>query len=260
MDNNNEVEEGEFFATPPSSPQITDETFSIRRRRVVVSDEEEEDEVVFCSPPPPTTKKENAKPPLQAPRSLARTGSKKVVRQVLHLRPRVNELVGKELTPQSSFLVSEWTYEFNDRDWILSNLANPEENVRVMLQRVQYIYTLFKQSFTYVSGVYIGKSVNCRVRFNHHMRNKKKPNQSIAMIAIALFTNEDVAQQDRQRWEMTCEVIGFQYERLLAKAITQEGLPTFEESLEPGGGGRAGGHQVRDCVVYMLLIISNSPL
>jgi len=47
-----------------------------------------------------------------------------------------------------------------------------------------------------VSGIYVGKSVNQRVRFNHHQRQKNKEGRMLAMVAIALFTADDVPLQD----------------------------------------------------------------
>jgi hypothetical protein len=47
-----------------------------------------------------------------------------------------------------------------------------------------------------VSGIYVGKSVNQRVRFNYHQRQKNKEGRMLAMVAIALFTADDVPLQD----------------------------------------------------------------
>ena len=47
-----------------------------------------------------------------------------------------------------------------------------------------------------MSGIYVGKSVNQRVRFNYHQRQKNKEGRMLAMVAIALFTADDVPLQD----------------------------------------------------------------
>jgi len=222
------VEDDNLFGTPPSSPGRSFGLLSLN----------------VTSPERATEKK---------PRSLARTGAKKAVRQVHHLKSRVSEMRGKQLSPVYSFLMSEWTFEFDDdQQQVLSSLE-PYDNVAIMLQRVKHVYNLFKASFDHVSGIYIGKSTNLRVRHSHHMRSKKKLDESLAMIGIGLFTDNEVHPVDRTRWGMTCETIGFQYERLLTQAVVDDGLPTYNESQEPGGGGRSGGANVKECVVYMLL-------
>jgi hypothetical protein len=77
------------------------------------------------------------------------------------------------------------------------------------------------------------------------------------MIGVALFIDEDVHPLDRKRWKMTCEVLGFQYERLLTDEVVQSDLPMFDDTQEPGGGGRCGGENTTECIVYMLLSFSN---
>jgi hypothetical protein len=243
---------------------------SRRSKYVVVSDSEEEEEndgACFGTPPSSPIRifsslSLNQNTPLttttkKLPRSLARTGAKKAVRQVLHLKPRVMEMKDCLLTPASSFFISEWSFEFDDVGRTLSRENEPEENVYRMLKRVEDVYRFFKQSFTQVSGIYIGKSTNLRSRFNHHMKSKKKPEESLAMIGVGLFVEEDVHPSDRERWKMTCEVLGFQYERLLTDAVIKSTLPMFEDTQEPGGGGRCGGENTTECIVYMLLTFSN---
>ena len=210
----------------------------------------EEDEAYGTPPSSPV--KENR--PL--PRSLARPTAKKAVRQVQNLCVRVDELKGCELSSACSFLVSDWNYEFGDQAVRLSKEVDPEKNTAILLNRVKLVYNLFKEAFANVSGVYVGKSVNQRVRFNHHQRKKKKEGCMLAMVAIALFTAEDVPLLDIKRWRMNTETLALHYERLLTEAVQESGLEVFEESEEPGGGGRCG-KKAKESVVYVLLSVSN---
>jgi hypothetical protein len=252
-----EDEDSELYGTPPSSPVRRVRIQSTKTNRgtfVVLSEDEEEEEnrpVASTTPAPAGRAKAQ-------PRSLARSGAKKVVRQVLHLKPRVEELKSCHLTPKSSFLVSEWTNEFGKEDGILSKHAEPEVNVEILLKRVKSVYNLFTASFDRVSGIYIGKSCNMRVRFNHHQRSKKKSDESLAMIGVALFTDEDVPDQDQRRWKMKSDQLAMNYERLLLQAVVDSGLPIFEDSEEVGGGGRSSGHMTKQVAVYMLVSIANN--
>ena len=220
---------------------------------------EEEDEEEMFNTPPSSPIKENV--PLQQkkplPRSLARSTSKKATRQVQNLKVRVEELQNCELSKASSFLVNTWNYEFGDGNTRTSKDLTPDQNTTILLKRVQLVYELFKARFVTVSGVYVGKSINTRVRFNHHQRNKSKEGHMIAMVAIEVFTADDVPQQDRLRWRMNAETLGLHYERLLTEAV-KDVLPVYEDSEETGGGGRiANVENVKETCLYMLLIVSN---
>ena len=149
-------------------------------------------------------------------------------------------------------------YDFGHRDQCVLADTHPRINVQFMLNRVKLVYDLFKRSFKSVSGIYIGKSVNMRVRFNHHQRQKKKDGHMLAMITIALFTPGDVPSEDVGRWDMSSEVVALNYERLLTRAVLDAGLPTFGPNEEPGGGGRSADDvAAREAAVYMLLSVSN---
>jgi hypothetical protein len=204
---------------------------------------------------PTTTTRTNIAIVKTEPRSLARTGSKRNVRQVRYLEPRLAELKDCSLTPELSFFIDQVG---DVRGPTLSKENLPEENVAIMLDRVRNVYDLFKATFDRVSGIYIGKSTNLRVRFNHHMRTKKKMKEALALVGVGLFTDADVNDLDRNRWQMSCEVLGFQYERLLTKAVANANLPTFSEKQEPGGGGRCGGENTMECIVYMLVSFANN--
>jgi hypothetical protein len=84
--------------------------------------------------------------------------------------------------------------------------------------------------------------------------SKKKPDESSAMIGVGLFVDGDVYPLDRKRWKMTYEVLGFQYERLLTEGVVQSELPMFDETQEPGGGGRFGGENRMHCI-YVAYIL-----
>jgi hypothetical protein len=127
----------------------------------------------------------------------------------------------------------------------------------VLVDRVEAIHLLFKRNFTRVSGVYIGKTLNIRVRFNSHMKQKRKPNEMLTMIALVLFTEEDVPREDRQRWKMNPDVLSLHYERLLTEAIVEHGIETYGETQEAGGGGRATSGVSKQAALYMLLSVSN---
>ena len=175
------------------------------RAAAAAEEEEEEEEEEGYGTPPSSPVKENR--PL--PRSLARPTAKKVVRQVQNLRVRVEELKGCELSSACSFLVSNWNFEFGDASHRVSKEMDPEKNTQLLLNRVRLVYTLFRETFASVSGIYIGKSVNQRVRFNHHQRQKKKEGRMLAMVAIALFTADDIPLQDVKRWRMNTETLAF---------------------------------------------------
>ena len=79
----------------------------------------------------------------------------------------------------------------------------------------------------------------------------------LAMVAIEVFTANDVPQQDRLRWRMNAETLGLHYERLLTEAV-KDVLPVYDDSEETGGGGRiANVENVKETCLYMLLIVSN---
>ena len=50
--------------------------------------------------------------------------------------------------------------------------------------------------------------------------------------------------------------LSLHYERLLTEAVQHSGLDVYEESEEPGGGGRCG-KQAKESVVYILLSVAN---
>jgi hypothetical protein len=220
----------------------------------MAEEEEEGDEAEFQTPPSTPVK---IKP---LPRSLARSTSKKLTRQVQNLRTRVEELRGCQLSKDASFLVNTWNYEFGDGEKRLSKHVDPDENVAILLNRVQLVYGLFKEAFATVSGVYVGKSINSRVRMQSHMRVKGKEGFLLAMVTVAVFTAEDVPEQDAKRWKMNAETLGLHYERLLADAVRGV-LPTYEDGEETGGGGRiANADNVKETCLYMLLSASNDEL
>ena len=220
------------------------------------NEQEEEEELIF-STPPSSPAKENVAQRKQVPRSLARSTSKKNTRQVQYLRKRVEELQECELSKGCSFLVHTWNYEFGDVANRISKDFNPDQNTAILLSRVKLVYELFKAAFVAVSGVYVGKSVNTRVRFNHHQRNKSKEGHMLAMVAIEVFTGDDVPEQDRVRWKMNAETLGLHYERLLTEAV-KEVMPVYDDSEETGGGGRiANVDNVKETCLYMLLTVSN---
>jgi hypothetical protein len=223
-------------------------------------EEEEEEELGGYATPPSSPTKENQVGQKQflVPRSLARSTAKKAVRQVQNLRVRVEELRDCQLSSRESFMVNNWNYEFDDVSQKLSKEVEPEENVKVMLNRVRLVYALFRKTFTTVSGVYIGKSVNMRVRFNHHQRQKKKENHMLAMVAIGVFTAVDVPALELKRWRMNAETLALQYERLLTEAVIEEGLEVYNDSEEAGGGGRCASGKVQETTLYMLLSSSNN--
>lgn len=236
LDDEENISDQEAFGTPPSSPI---RSFSLLRLKAQET--------------PPRTEKPNL------PRSLARTGSKKAVRQVFHFRSRLEEMKGCLLGKHSSFFICEWAFEFDDRVELLSKDFHPERNVKIMLNRIKKVYGLFQRTFAHVSGVYVGKTTNMRSRFNHHMKTKSKEEESLAMIGLNVFRDEDVHESDRDRWSMTCEVLGFQYERLLTATLVEDGsIPLFSVKQEPGGGGRCGGENTMECIVYVLVSISNN--
>ena len=195
---------------------------------------------------------------LQKPRTLTRSGAKKNVRQLTHFKPRLLEMKRRELTPECSFFVSAWANEFNDAEE-LSKEADPSENVQIMLKRVLMTYRFCKLNFDHVSGVYIGKSANLRVRFNGHYKRKTRPDEAIVILTVATFTEDDVPEVDRDRWAMNAEVLALNYERLLMQAVLLSGTPTYDDTKEEGGGGRSSGKEnVKECAVYMLLSLSNA--
>jgi hypothetical protein len=53
------------------------------------------------------------------------------------------------------------------------------------------------------------------------------------LIGIAHFIDEDVNETDKGRSNMTCEVLDFQYERLLTQAILKANPPIYEEKIDP---------------------------
>ena len=57
-----------------------------------------------------------------------------------------------------------------------------------LLNRVNSVHKLFKDTFSSVSDIYVVKSVNQGVCFNRHQREKKKEGSMLAMVAIALLT------------------------------------------------------------------------
>jgi hypothetical protein len=62
----------------------------------------------------------------------------------------------------------------------------------------------------------------------------------------------DVAMQDLERWDMSCDTVAYQYERMLAKAVKQAGYGAFDDSEEPGGaGGRATAAEPTSATVYV---------
>ena len=141
---------------------------------------------------------------------------------------------------------------------MISPLQHPDENVKVLVDRVTAVKGLFEKNFKWVSGVYVGKSLNMRVRFNNHMKLKRKPDEMVAMIALEVFTEDDVPQEDKLRWKMNPGVLALHYERLLTDAILEQGIETYAETQEAGGGGRATSGISRQCALYMLLSVSNN--
>ncbi len=217
-----------------------------------MSDRENDDEEGYATPPCSPVKLR------VAPRSLARPGTKRAVRQIQNLKSRVAELQGCALDSTLSFHITEWSCEFGDEEARLSSEVEPSENVQVMLQRVSLVYGLLKSTFAHVSGVYIGKTSNQKTRFNHHNRHKKKPGHMLIMVAVGVFGKDDVPEQDRLRWSMNVDVLGLQYERMLTEAVVRDGeIPVFNDSEEAGGGGRASGTAANFVTVYVLLSVSN---
>jgi hypothetical protein len=57
---------------------------------------------------------------------------------------------------------------------------------------------------------------------------------------------------------MNAETLALHYERFLTEAVQKSGLEVFEESEEPGGGGRCGKHKPKRVVfIYCFLLRMN---
>jgi hypothetical protein len=246
-----------------------------RRRYIVLSDEEENDdglnygtplssplrsfEVLSLSPSPQkkSSSIETRQQPKTEPRSLARKGRTRAVRQVSYLKSRVEELKGFAVSPTQSFLMSDWNGEVGKEEHLHPELKTPRENAAILFRRGMAVVEYFKQHFTYVSNPYFGKTVNLRSRFNKHMVVKKKEKEMIVMIALTVLGEEDIPIQDKERCEHTVDSWAMAMERLIINLAKRTGVPLYEGSSDVGGGGKAGADDTAYVTIYLLLSISN---
>lgn len=291
----NEAEEEEEFQTPPSSPvrscvvlsdenctplQSTKKTIATKSavrslarnettRAVRQAHREEEEEEFRTSPSSPvlshtTRVLDENNTPLQLttkknpPRSLAKSGAKRGIRKVQYLKTRIQELRGCAVEPIHSFYVSNWWNEFDElKEEQLHKNNNPRDNVAIMLRRVEAVQDLLHDTFSEISGVYIGKTCQMKVRFVKHEQQKRKTGHMLVMVAIAVFGEQDIPQEDIERWGFNVDVFGLNYERLLSKAVIDAGMKVYGDSEEAAGGGRANSRREDDVTVYALYSVAS---
>ena len=168
----------------------------------------------------------------------------------------MEELKECSLNATHSFYVQEWLHEFGDTAK-LSKRQSEKANADIMLTRVKLVYAYLKQSFEFVSGIYTGKTQDFNSRFVKHEKMKRKANHCMIMIAVGVFKSNDVPDDLKERLEMSVDVLGLNYERMLSTRVIHAGLRVFGERNEAAGGGRASSTLKDEVAVYMLVVVSN---
>lgn len=177
-------------------------------------------------------------------------------RSMRYLKPRVKELkLQPNLSDDDSFYVNEWRFEFTDKNGRLSVMNSPEENVQVLLKRLEYVRSYLDESFVNVSCPLIGKTVNLPIRFDRYRTKMKKTGQMIVLVVLMTIKDKDIPKEFVESWLVNKDIFGLLYENLLTKAATDEGMDIQENGDEKGG--RASATSDKDVLLYCLFSCSS---
>lgn len=117
-------------------------------------------------------------------------------------------------------------------------IVDPDDPCPGMFGRIKVLQIHLEDEFSYCSGVYVGKTVNMRGRFNAHRAGKTSNGESILMLALHEFPNEDQA---------------LVAERKLTDLILSVGMHMYGDMKSFGGRGKVKGHG--RAVVYALFAV-----
>lgn len=189
------------------------------------------------------------------PRALSKS-TKKFTRRVFDLRKRVGELKGCSLDESSSFYVPHWSLT---TEHVVSLKNKPKENVKIMLNMVQLVRDLLKETFYKVSNPYVGKTCDLSARFKRHQTVKQKENHVLILVSLLRIQFNEIPEEDNDKYGMDTDSLTLLYEKMLIREMNNEGVKLFDDNTEAGGGGRGGriDRADRDCFVYCLFSVSN---
>lgn len=189
------------------------------------------------------------------PRALSKS-TKKFTRRVFDLRKRVEELKGFDLNESLSFYVPHWSLT---TEHVVSLKNKPKENVKIMLNMVQLVRGLLKETFYKVSNPYVGKTCDLSARFKRHQTNKQKKDETLILVSLLCIQFNEVPEEDIDKYGIDADSLALLYEKMLIRDMNNKDLKLFDDNTEAGGGGRGGriDRADRECFVYCLFSVSN---
>lgn len=157
----------------------------------------------------------------------------RVMREVGDFETKLKSFSGKHLSSDDSFYTYSWSKSITGEQSKvkLDKMNSSDENVSILLKRLDTYQSKLMEVFNQISEPYFGKSTNLSLTFNQMLKRLEKKGEVCVILTLEIFNSNDIPEDLKLEWDMDINILTQLYTKLLVRAKkTREN----EDSLESG--------------------------